>query len=931
MIQDHWNKRSIDFVAFHLANARQLVRVATGFFTVQGYDLIRQFLIGKRVQILVGFDETSKERLREKLIDDIMLHLSLWDAPNRREAVLDLVGKLQRGELQIIELRSTEIIEARIRKQDHAKIFIIDEDCVLVGSSNLTLSGLHHNVEGLGSITDPERVAYWVQQFQTYWTAPDTYDLTRALLEALLAWLELRLPYDVYLKTIQALVPEDDAEPPRDTYKMPVKYQMVVIARVLRQLKEWRGAMLVASTGLGKTVMATHVAYCLQRENKTRNVIVFAPLQVQPDWEYALDSAGLSYKIFTRNLLDQPLSKNRRNREVRRILDALDRVDDQYIIVVDESQHFKNQLRAKDGSPRFSFRRLSEATRKKKPYVVLLTATPLSKGVEDLNNQLHLLPHSAEPSYINVKGQHVMPGIGDHLVSPKAWRVRETEGFFEEFMNLPVCTVISTSQVAKNFAEHTPEGDYIQFPHERRWIPQIEVKRIKVPVLFERQMSQAISHGYFKHKMFSFQNRGVWQRSESTIQNHAEVAWTSSPLALREVLEDTLDGTYEVEFIRTLEERATILKPILDRLIALPYQQDEKFMTLCKYLRQFREQGQKVVVFTERLATAVYLERNLAEAMPELRVANAVEETKQGYQLKEFDDVFELILGFAPEANADKIVEGSKPEGYDVFISTDAYGAGVNLQDATVVISYDLAWTADIIIQRAGRILRFWKEPRRVYLYVFVGDFREDAEGISKTKGVEKRLRELTRRSHQAEKFSELPVFTETESAEYISLSDLSSVTIADLGLADISQIEEFTGVSRFLKHITELNQNLDRAEAIPDDISSAMVYGGEVHQLYLLLRYKQDYHWMLYDIQSKTLSGPSEDRLLDLIQCTPDTPIANVAPGIIEEQAQQCRKLWARQNEVDQLDEVERICALYLLPQKDSAGFDSVLRSGLT
>jgi hypothetical protein len=153
-----------------------------------------------------------------------------------------------------------EWIDARLRNRDHAKVFIVDDAFVVVGSGNLTISGLRHNQEGMTLIDEEQRVQYWVERFNYFWKHPDTIDLTQALLEALLRWLELHPPYDIYLKTIEALIGEDDTEPPRDNYKMPVQYQMVVIERVLRQLKDWGGAMLVASTGLGKTVMATHIA-----------------------------------------------------------------------------------------------------------------------------------------------------------------------------------------------------------------------------------------------------------------------------------------------------------------------------------------------------------------------------------------------------------------------------------------------------------------------------------------------------------------------------------------------------------------------------------------------------------------------------------------------------------------------------------------------
>jgi hypothetical protein len=37
---DHWDNRTLQFLAPALAQAKNLVRIATGFFTVQGYDLV---------------------------------------------------------------------------------------------------------------------------------------------------------------------------------------------------------------------------------------------------------------------------------------------------------------------------------------------------------------------------------------------------------------------------------------------------------------------------------------------------------------------------------------------------------------------------------------------------------------------------------------------------------------------------------------------------------------------------------------------------------------------------------------------------------------------------------------------------------------------------------------------------------------------------
>jgi superfamily II DNA or RNA helicase len=929
MQTDHWNSRTIHFLKPVLAQGTKSVRIATGFFTVEGYDLIREHLADKRVYLMVGFDEMSRERLRQKLIDDIMLHLSTWDGPNRRTAVLALVEQLKKRRFYIVEQPPGDWIDARLRNRDHAKIFIIDDALAVVGSGNLTVSGLRYNSEGLTQICDEPRVRYWVERFNYFWEHPDTVDLTQALLEALLRWLELHAPYDIYLKTIEALIGEDDTPPPRSNYKMPVQYQMVVIERVLRQLKDWGGAMLVASTGLGKTVMATHIAYRLREAHEIYFAVIFAPLQVHPNWELAMESAGVACKVLTRDLLDQPLNKN--SHAVRQMVQQLERANNKFIIFVDESHHFKNMLRAKDGTPRHSFKRLFDAVNERGAKIVLLTATPFAKDVADLNNQLYLLPHHAPPIYLTADGQQAIPGVIDDQINPDAWKVQKSDRTFEQFINLPVSTVISTSQVAKDFAVHEPAGDYVMFGENQRWIPRIEIKKIKVPVPLEGPVSRAIRDRYFRHERKRFQVRGEWQMSETTIESQAEIAWASSPPALLEVVQKTIDGTYsadKLQWLRDREAQTAVLTPILERLAAMSYRQDEKFWTLCKILQEAKAGKRKVVIFTERHATAVYLAEGLTQEIPDLQVASVLRRSEQGYELKDFaKEVLPLIAAFAPEANEEIVDMAKGHPSYDVFVTTDAYSNGVNLQDAEVVISYDLAWTPDTIIQRAGRVLRFWREPRLVSLYIFVGDFQEDIEGSRATAGVENRLRKLTARSREAQQFSELPVFPEGDDLAYDSLGALSRVTIEDLGLADITKIEEFTGVSGYLCHITELKQNQAYAATIPDDIASAMTYDGERHLLYLLLRYRRSYFWTLYDIKRDMLAEVKEDRLLNLIQCPQDKEIAPIDANVIEHHAQICRTKWLEmQTDVDPTL-VERICALYLLPYKDQGDFGQMLQ----
>lgn len=926
--KDHWSSRTYKFVLSHLERGQQCVDIATGYFTVQGYDLLRPALRGKAVRILVGYDEASKERLLDALIDNLMAHLRRWDAPNRREAVQVLVDMLERGELEVKEESRPDFIESRVRNRDHAKLYIIDNRFALVGSSNLSKSGLLSNDEGMSLVDDEKRVLDWCDWFDAHWNDPATISLTAQLLAALREWLRLDMPFDIYLKTIQALVDEEHIAAPREAYTMPTKYQWIVIKRVLRQLETSRGAMVVASTGLGKTIIATHVAYLLhERKQKIRNVIVFGPKAVLPNWEEVLDNAGLSYRVFVRNLLDQPRKrKGQRLKQVQEMERAMERADEKYLIIIDESQYYANRISARNVERR-SFERLQRLIDGRDPYVLLLTATPYSKGVQDINNQLFLLPHTAPAAYKTQTGQLVMSGVGDHKALLNAWHVQEDEGFFDEFMNLPVSTVISTSQVARDFATPTSEGDYVEFPDgSARWIPRIHLRMIKTAVLFEEGMVAALRDGCFRHKVKQFQVRGYWMYSHSIIENQAKSAWASSPVALAEVLRKTISGEYDVEFLVSQPERERILQPILVALEQCTYRDDDKFMELNAQIVAFHDRREKVVIFVERHATAVYLEESLALARPELQVANTVRRIGADYELKQAEEVEDLILDFAPIANDSRRERGRPSRPYDVLIATDAHGVGLNLQDASVAISYDLPWTADPIIQRAGRILRFWHGPRQVNFLVFMPNMRMPSEERDRASDIESRLRTLRARTKAAERFSELPIIPDEEERTYPSLSGLASVTIEDMGTLDSAQIEEFSGVSPFLRHYSNLHDHQQRADELQEDLISALEYDEPHPRLYLLLRVNGDYRWAVYDLIERAFEDIKEDYLLDLIVCEPDTEPAGMGADKIEETAQRCKKLWCETQAMAEPETVERICALYLVPGR-GAGLDAMLR----
>jgi len=139
-----------------------------------------------------------------------------------------------------------------------------------------------------------------------------------------------------------------------------------------------------------------------------------------------------------------------------------------------------------------------------------------------------------------------------------------------------------------------------------------------------------------------------------------------------------------------------VLSEFIDDLMCIDPEKDDKINALKKLLKEDQRLAEKkVIVFSEYRSTALYIERELKKA---------------GFtRLFELDgqsqiDRREVIERFAPYYNG-KSSKEIKSE-IQLLISTDVLAEGLNLQDATCLINYELHWNPVRLMQRIGRVDR---------------------------------------------------------------------------------------------------------------------------------------------------------------------------------------------------------------------------------
>jgi superfamily II DNA or RNA helicase/HKD family nuclease len=156
---------------------------------------------------------------------------------------------------------------------------------------------------------------------------------------------------------------------------------------------------------------------------------------------------------------------------------------------------------------------------------------------------------------------------------------------------------------------------------------------------------------------------------------------------VEEMLAETmLDMDQLADFLRELQK----LKP----------SQDDKLKALVKLLKDDKVlKKHKVMIFTEFMTTARYLKKELIAAG-----ITGVDEVDSSDQRDRGD----VLKQFAPYYN-DSSSAKLKASGLDetrILIATDVLSEGLNLQDATRLINYDLHWNPVRLMQRIGRIDR---------------------------------------------------------------------------------------------------------------------------------------------------------------------------------------------------------------------------------
>lgn len=270
----------------------------------------------------------------------------------------------------------------------------------------------------------------------------------------------------------------------------------------------------------------------------------------------------------------------------------------------------------------------------------------------------------------------------------------------------------------------------------------------------------------------------------------------------------------ESKLLADLESDNDFLLSIVTKVGTWKAENDRKMDALIELLN-VTHKNEKVIIFTQYSDSALYLERELLN--------RGIEHV--GVASGDTADISSIVKSFSPISNEFTI---KKENELRILIATDVLSEGQNLQDAHIVVNFDLPWALIRLVQRAGRVDRLGQKSEKIYCYSFLPE-----DGIEKIIGLRSKLK--NRIKQNAEVVGSDEVFFD---GDPVNIADLYSEKAGILDEEDDSEVDLASYAYQIWKNAVEEHPELKtviprmsnvvfstKSNTVSEDEDSVIVY----------------------------------------------------------------------------------------------------------
>jgi hypothetical protein len=218
---------------------------------------------------------------------------------------------------------------------------------------------------------------------------------------------------------------------------------------------------------------------------------------------------------------------------------------------------------------------------------------------------------------------------------------------------------------------------------------------------------------------------GTELQVDAEFRNRAAQVYQIYAAAFKRRFKWLSSGLFQKSLAKHLKEDAAALQKVLAKCAKWESDKDAKLAALINLIQK-KHPTEKVLIFTQFADTVRYL----ADELKARDIAGV-----EGVTGQSADPTWQAWR-FSPNSNGKRGIIAAENE-LRVLVATDVLSEGQNLQDAHIVVNYDLPWAIIRLIQRAGRVDRIGQKAEDIFCYSFL-----PAEGVNKIIRLRDRLRQ---------------------------------------------------------------------------------------------------------------------------------------------------------------------------------------------
>lgn len=404
--------------------------IVTGYFTIRALSKLYHEIPEEDVFRIVSSEMVMQEEEKQHIIDLLNGDQGVDTTINLDQYARDAKAFLQRNSVQV---------KAIINAFCHAKAYMFknknprNDSFYLTGSSNLTDAGLGLKATSNIELTrgeavkqtdnDYQEVCSW---FEDIWnTAAEKMlsDLSNPKSEKISVkeyfikkiedYFRQYSPEEIYYKILYELFNSDlelngSLEYKQDMsllqtseiWKTLFKYQQQGVISLIKMLRKYNGAILADAVGLGKTFSALAVIKYFQTQNYV--TVLLCPKKLEQNWTQYLKRHGsrfdkdeFDYIVRFHTDLQNERMQNAYDDAPLSWLQSRKKV----LVVIDESHNLRNEKSSRYQDLLLNLIQNKDADSGRDVKVLMLSATPINTGLNDVKGQFNLIGHGDDKAF----------------------------------------------------------------------------------------------------------------------------------------------------------------------------------------------------------------------------------------------------------------------------------------------------------------------------------------------------------------------------------------------------------------------------------------------------------------------------------------------------------------------------------------------------